>query len=47
MNRIPSVTDHIMLEGFRFEVMSMDGRRVERVLVVPPKRHRARAEAKP
>jgi len=47
MNRIPSVTDHFMLEGFRFEVMSMDGRRVERVLVVPPKRHRARAEAKP
>ena len=47
MNRIPSVTDHITLQGFRFEVMSMDGRRVERVLVVPPKRHRARAEAKP
>ena len=46
MNRIPSVADHIMLEGFRFEVMDMDGRRVDRVLVVPPKRHRARAEAK-
>ncbi|HKF73689.1 MAG TPA: hemolysin family protein [Stellaceae bacterium] len=46
MNRIPSVADHIMLEGFRFEVMDMDGRRVDRVLIVPPKRHRARAEAK-
>jgi putative hemolysin len=46
MNRIPSVADHIMLQGFRFEVMDMDGRRVDRVLVVPPKRHRARAEAK-
>jgi putative hemolysin len=46
MNRIPSVADHIMVKGFRFEVMDMDGRRVDRVLVVPPKRHRARAEAK-
>jgi putative hemolysin len=47
MNRIPSVADHVMFEGFRFEVIVMDGRRVERVLIVPPKRHRARAEAKP
>ena len=46
MNRIPSVADHVMLDGFRFEVVAMDGRRVDRVLVVPPKRHRARAEAK-
>ena len=46
MNRIPSVADHVMLEGFRFEVVDMDGRRVDRVLVVPPKRHRARAEVK-
>ena len=46
MNRIPSVADHITIEGFRFEVMTMDGRRVDRVLVVPPKRHRARAEAR-
>ncbi len=46
MNRIPSVADHITVKGFRFEVMDMDGRRVDRVLVVPPKRHRARAEAK-
>jgi len=46
MNRIPSVADHIMVESFRFEVMDMDGRRVDRVLIVPPKRHRARQEAK-
>jgi putative hemolysin len=46
MNRIPSVADHVTLDGFRFEVVAMDGRRVDRVLVVPPKRHRARAEAK-
>jgi putative hemolysin len=46
MNRIPSVADHVTLDGFRFEVVAMDGRRVDRVLVVPPKRLRARAEAK-
>ena len=46
MNRIPSVADHITVEGFRFEVMDMDGRRVDRVLIVPPKRARTRPEAK-
>ncbi|MGH7125189.1 MAG: hemolysin family protein, partial [Stellaceae bacterium] len=46
MNRIPSVADHVTLDGFRFEVVAMDGRRVDRVLVVPPKRLRTRAEAK-
>ncbi len=47
MNRIPAVADHIAVEGFRFEVMDMDGRRVDRVLLVPPKRHRVRTEARP
>ncbi len=47
MNRIPSVADHTVIEGFRFEVVDMDGRRVDRVLVVPPKRLRVRSEAKP
>jgi putative hemolysin len=46
MNRIPSVADHFMVEGFRFEVMDMDGRRVDRVLIVPPKRQRVRPETK-
>jgi putative hemolysin len=47
MNRIPAVADHVMVEGFRFEVMDMDGRRVDRVLIVPPKRARTRPEAAP
>jgi magnesium and cobalt exporter, CNNM family len=46
MNRIPAVADHIMLDGFRFEVMDMDGRRVDRVLIAPQKRLRSRSEAK-
>jgi len=46
MNRIPAVADHTVIEGFRFEVVDMDGRRVDRVLIVPPKRIRVRAEAK-
>ena len=27
----------VTVEGYRFEVMGMDGRRVDRVLIVPPK----------
>ncbi|HTS91606.1 MAG TPA: hemolysin family protein [Stellaceae bacterium] len=46
MNRIPAVADHVMIEGFRFEVMDMDGRRVDRVLIVPPKDARPRPEGK-
>ncbi len=46
MNRIPSVADHTVIEGYRFEVVDMDGRRVDRVLVVPPKRLRPRTETK-
>jgi putative hemolysin len=37
INRVPMVGDKFMLEGWRFEVVDMDGRRVDRVLVVPPK----------
>jgi putative hemolysin len=37
IKRIPAVGDRIDVEGFRFEVVSMDGRRVDRVLIVPPK----------
>lgn len=46
MNRIPAAADHIMVGGFRFEVMDMDGRRVDRVLIVPPKRLRPRVDGK-
>lgn len=40
MNRVPTVADNFMVEGYRFEVVDMDGRRVDRVLVVPPKAKR-------
>jgi putative hemolysin len=37
INRVPAVGDRIMVDGFRFEVVDMDGRRVDRVLILPPK----------
>jgi putative hemolysin len=37
VGRVPRVGDHIVVDGFRFEVVDMDGRRVDRVLIVPPK----------
>jgi putative hemolysin len=37
INRVPQVGDRVMVSGFRFEVVDMDGRRVDRVLVIPPK----------
>jgi putative hemolysin len=40
VNRVPKVADNFMVEGYRFEVVDMDGRRVDRVLVVPPKTKR-------
>jgi len=40
MNRIPKVADHFLVQGYRFEVVVMDGRRVDRVLIVPP--HKAK-----
>ena len=35
MGRIPQVTDHFSWNGLRFEVVDMDGRRVDKVLVTP------------
>jgi putative hemolysin len=37
INRVPIVGDKFTVDGWRFEVVDMDGRRVDRVLVVPPK----------
>jgi putative hemolysin len=36
INRIPTAGDNVEVGGFRFEVVSMDGHRVERVLITPP-----------
>jgi magnesium and cobalt exporter, CNNM family len=35
LNRIPMVADRISAAGYRFEVVKMDGRRVDRVLIAP------------
>lgn len=35
MGRIPQVADHFTWNGLRFEVVDMDGRRVDKVLVAP------------
>jgi len=37
LNRVPVVADRVSAGGFRFEVVTMDGRRVDRVLVGPAK----------
>jgi len=42
VNRVPRVADHFVVDGYRFEVVDMDGRRVDRVLIVPPKTASAR-----
>ncbi|MEJ0069437.1 MAG: hemolysin family protein [Pseudomonadota bacterium] len=36
LKRIPAPTDAVTVDGFRFEVMDMDGHRVDKVLIVPP-----------
>jgi putative hemolysin len=35
LNRVPMVADRVTADGWRFEIVEMDGRRVDRVLVVP------------
>jgi len=37
LNRVPMEADRITAGDYRFEVVKMDGRRVDRVLVVPAK----------
>ena len=39
LGRVPQATDHFEWNGLRFEVMDMDGRRVDKVLVttLPPR----------
>lgn len=37
LNRIPLTGDYFDWNGFRFEVVDMDGRRVDRVMVIPQK----------
>jgi putative hemolysin len=37
LGRIPSIADHFEWQGMRIEVVDMDGNRVDKLLVVPPK----------
>ncbi|MBC7793169.1 MAG: HlyC/CorC family transporter [Clostridia bacterium] len=36
LNRVAKVADHVDVQGYRFEVLDMDGRRIDKVLIVPP-----------
>lgn len=44
LGRIPTATDHFEWEQIRFEVMDMDGNRVDKVLVIPSKVHQPLVE---
>jgi putative hemolysin len=35
LNRVPTVADRVVADGWRFEIVAMDGRRVDRVLITP------------
>ncbi len=35
LNRVPMVADHITADAYSFEIVEMDGRRVDRVLIAP------------
>ncbi|MDX2101591.1 MAG: hemolysin family protein [Alphaproteobacteria bacterium] len=37
LNRVPQTADCVEIEGWRFEVVDMDGKRVDKVLVTPPR----------
>lgn len=36
LGRFPAVAEHFIHEGVRFEIVDMDGRRIDKVLVQPP-----------
>jgi putative hemolysin len=41
LHRVPMVADRVTAAGYRFEIVDMDGRRVDRVLVSPAKARRS------
>jgi putative hemolysin len=45
LGRIPSAADSFEWEGYRFEVVDMDGNRVDKVLVIPPAKPTIEIEA--
>jgi putative hemolysin len=46
LGRIPRVSDHFSLDGYRFEVVDMDQKRVDRVLVVREPDNQEKADEK-
>ncbi|MDI7276385.1 MAG: hemolysin family protein, partial [Anaerolineae bacterium] len=47
LGRLPRVGDRIVSNGHRFEVMDMDGRRIDRVLIIPQPREPVEGEGRP
>lgn len=45
LNRIPQTGDKVRVGGFLLEVLAMDGRRVDRVRIIPPAKTKARQSA--
>jgi putative hemolysin len=39
LGRVPTTADHFEWDRYRFEVVDMDGRRIDKVLVQPIKDH--------
>jgi putative hemolysin len=37
LGHLPKVGEHFDYEGWRFEVVDLDGRRIDKVLAIPPK----------
>jgi putative hemolysin len=37
LGRVPATGDRFDWEGYTFEVLDMDGRRVDKVLITPPR----------
>lgn len=46
LRRLPNTGDHFIWEETRFEVVDMDGRRVDKVLIIPPLEEKTEAEGK-
>jgi putative hemolysin len=52
LKKIPETGEHFKFDGYRFEVVDMDGRKIDKLLVSRPKRRRseddeAKSEAPP
>jgi putative hemolysin len=45
LKRIPETGEIFKFDGFRFEVVDMDGRKIDKLLVNRPKRKRTEGEA--